>query len=83
MDLSTSGSAQCADACWRGCGARRFDKGCTKNCQEFFAAPQSRDRDVEWNMGPPLLEAELAALLSGGKTHEQSVTVEMRDPMKR
>lgn len=44
-----------------------FDKGCATNCSNFCLNPTGRDSDVEWGMGPPLLEAELTALLSGGQ----------------
>lgn len=47
--------------------ANPFDKGCSANCASFCMQPTSRDADVEWAMGPPLLEAELTALLSGGQ----------------
>lgn len=47
--------------------ANPFDKGCSANCANFCLQPMARDAEVEWAMGPPLLEAELTALLSGGQ----------------
>lgn len=55
-----------------------FDKGCSKNCTQFFLNPLNRDKEIEYNMGAPLLEAELTALLSGGQISKGSVSVDMR-----
>lgn len=55
-----------------------FDKGCTRNLREFMLAPaEARDRDVEYNdaVAVPLLEAELQALLSGGRGNTTVVPI--------
>jgi palmitoyltransferase ZDHHC13/17 len=47
-----------------------FDRGCSRNMHAFWLQPpELRDREIEFGEGAsvPLLEAELSALLSGGR----------------